>query len=260
MVREMRTLWKRYADPVSELGLFQSIFYKLQKLRVRFTKVSKPFVVYSKRAQFPLRCRPKTSDLDIFAEIFASGEYRCFDDIPDAELIIDCGANAGYSSAYLLSKFPRASVIAVEPDPENFSLLQTNLAPYRGRFQAVCSAVWSHPAGLVISETSLGYGREAARTVRLPQNGEKPSITATDIGTLLTKSGFDRISILKIDIEGSELAVFSSNYERWLPRVENLVIELHDEECRSTFARAISDFGFRVSERNGLTLCTRMLS
>ena len=35
-------------------------------------------------------------------------------------------------------------------------------------------------------------------------------MVATDIGTLLDDSGFDRISILKVDIEGAESVVFGS--------------------------------------------------
>jgi len=47
-----------------------------------------------------LRCRAGASDLDLFRRIFIDRESRCVNDVVDAELIIDCGANVGYSSAY----------------------------------------------------------------------------------------------------------------------------------------------------------------
>jgi hypothetical protein len=46
-------------------------------------------------------------------------------------------------------------------------------------------------------------------------------MTATDIGTLLDRSGEQRISVLKVDIEGAERVVFVKNYESWLPKVDN---------------------------------------
>jgi hypothetical protein len=77
--------------------------------------------------------------------------------------------------------------------------------------------------------------------VRLARPGEAPFIFATTIGRLLNESQEDRISILKIDIERSELALFSANYKEWLDRVDNLTIELYDEECASIFYKAIAD-------------------
>lgn len=75
---------------------------------------------------------------------------------------------------------------------------------------------------------------------------EKPTITGVNIGTLLNNSGFDRISILKIDIEGAEAIIFSSDYESWIGKVENLVIELHNDECRTAFRKAISGIDFDI--------------
>ena len=78
-----------------------------------------------------------------------------------------------------------------------------------------------------------------------------------DIGTLLRKSGFDRIFILKVDIERAESVVFSSNYEQWINSVDNIVIELHDEECRAVFMKAIASADFAISQCDELTVCKR---
>jgi len=249
---------QQYKRIIVSLGLFPSIFYKLQKFRSRYTRIDKPFILYSRYAKFPLKCRQNTSDIDVFGQIFVAREYRCLDDVRDAGLIIDCGANVGFSSAYFLSKFPKSEVIAIEPDQENFSLLETNLAPYGTRYHAICSAVWSHSVGLVLSEVPFGDGREWARTVRETRDGEKPTMTAIDIGTLLKDSGYNRISILKIDIEGAESVVFFSNYESWIGKVDNLVIELHGNECRSIFGKAISNVNFCLSQCDELTVCKRL--
>jgi hypothetical protein len=85
-------------------------------------------------------------------------------------------------------------------------------------------------------------------------------MTAVDIGTLLETSGHERISILKIDIEGAESNVFSSNYHSWIGKVDNLVIELHSNECRSIFTDAISKVKFSLSECDELTVCKKRSS
>ena len=242
---------------VANLGLVQALIYKYRRAVSRRDGTQPYFLLYSKYAKHPVRCRPNTSDVEVFKQIFAWREYRCLDDVHDASLIIDCGANVGYSAVYFLTRYPNARVIAVEPDPDNFAVLNANVAPYGDRCRTVCAGVWSSTAGLVMSEEKLGQNLEWARTVRTAKPGEKPTITAVDIGGLLAGSGAERISILKIDIEGSEAEVFSSNYAHWLNRVDNLVIELHGPRCKQIFAAAIEPSRFAVSQCDELTVCKK---
>lgn len=177
----------------------------------------------------------------------------------EAGLIIDCGANVGFASAYLLSRFSRATVISIEPDSQNFAALQKNLASYGTRVTPIQSAIWSHSCGLVMSEAVFGDGREWSRTVRPARSDETPHMVATDIQSLLDRSSYTRISLLKVDIEGAELEVFGSGECEWLDLVDNLVIELHGSECERVFHRAIEGRGFITSRCDELTLCTRQL-
>jgi FkbM family methyltransferase len=240
------------------IGLWQAGFYALQRARVQLLRVSEPYTLFCRFSRYGLRCRPTTSDINVFTQIFLSREYRCLDEVQEPRLIIDCGANVGYSSAYFLSKFPKARLIAVEPDPKNFAMLLNNIRPFGGRATAICSGVWSREVGLVFSEEPFGDGREWARTVRAARDGETPGLTAKDIGTLLKESGFERISILKVDIEGSEAEVFGSNYESWIGKVDNLVIELHGGKCEEIFAEAIAKEDFRVEQSDELVVCKKI--
>jgi FkbM family methyltransferase len=245
-----------YKMEMANLGLSHYILYKLQQVRWRCFNVNHPVSLRSRYAAFPLKCRPNTSDRAVFFHIFVEREYECLDDLPDAKLIIDCGAYVGYSSAYFLSRFPNSHVIAVEPDPDNFEILQANLKPYKRRYRAIRSAVWSRPKELALSK-QFRDGREWSRSVKEVVDGEKSTLLATDIGTLLRDSGYDRISILKIDIEGAEATVFSFNYENWITKVDNIVIELHSEECACLFRKAISSEDFSISHCGELTVCKR---
>lgn len=241
----------------ANLGVPQTAFYLLQRLRNRGSAGRRSFRLFSKRARYPLYCRAGTSDLDVFGQMFVQREYRCLDDLSSADLVIDCGANVGFSSAYFLTRYPDCSVICVEPDPDNFRALESNLLPYRGRVKTIRSAIWSGNSGLVISTDRFGDGREWARTVREARAGEQPTITAVDIGTLIRESGHERVSILKIDVEGAEARIFESGYAEWIDKVDNLVIELHGERCETLFHEAIAGRGYRVSRCDDLTICKR---
>ena len=101
---------------VRSLGVAPTALYAAQRLRFGLSPPKSPFVwLLSKHARYPLRCRPGTSDVAVFGQIFRDLEYQCLDNARDVSLILDCGANVGYSAAYFLTCFPRAQVIAVEP-------------------------------------------------------------------------------------------------------------------------------------------------
>lgn len=207
--------------------------------------------------EHPIWARYQSSDVDVFYQIFIEREYSCLDDVEDAKLIIDCGANVGYSSLYFLKKYPNAYVIAVEPDEENFKICQKNLLPYKDRVLLINSAIWSHEAGLVVCKgvDVYGEGCEWATYVQECQGEQKPDLLATDISSLLNRSGFKTIDILKIDIEGAENVIFSKNYRSWLNQVKNIVIELHGEACQETFFHALSNYQYDLSSLGELTVC-----
>jgi FkbM family methyltransferase len=240
-------------DALRNLGTMQTFHYAFQRLRDRHLP-GDGIWARSKYAKHPLWCRHGTSDFDVFGQIFVHREYRCLDEVENADLIIDCGANCGFSSAYFLSRYDNARCISVEPDPENFRALQRNLAPYGSRITAHQAGIWSHRTGLVISSEPFGDGREWAVTVCEPRAGQLPMFEALDIPSLIPAG--QRVSILKIDIEGSERQVFSVD-SSWLDRVDNLVIELHGRECEEAFMRAIAGRGFELSRCDELTVCRR---
>jgi FkbM family methyltransferase len=205
----------------------------------------------------PLWCRANTSDRQVFSQVFIEREYACLDGVASPRLIIDCGANVGYTSAYFLSRFPGAHVIAVEPDPGNFGMLESNLRGYGNRFTALQTAVWSHPVGLKLSRGANGDDRDWAVQVRPLRDGELPDVVATDIGGLLANSGFDRIDILKVDVEHAEVEIFGHGSAAWLDQVDNIAIELHGDDARDTFFRAVHPSEFTFRESGELTVANR---
>ncbi len=204
----------------------------------------------------PVLVRTNSSDSFVFGQIFVEREYSCFDDLSDVELILDLGANIGMSAVYFLNRFPRSFVVCVEPDRGNFELLVKNLAPYEGRYIAVHAAVWPEKAKLFFEAASMGANNEWGRRITTSQPGGA-SIDAVDVATLMAMTTYDRISLLKVDIEGSEIELFSRNYASWLDRTENFCVELHGEAHRAALETAISGYGFTLSTSGELTVGKR---
>ncbi|HEU4630934.1 MAG TPA: FkbM family methyltransferase [Gemmatimonadaceae bacterium] len=257
-----RTRYRSVRSDASTLGVRGAVLLSLQRERLRFLPRNALLTLTAREAAHPLRCRAQTSDLKVFKQIFVERAFACLDDVEDAALVIDCGANVGYAAAYFLSRFPRAELVAVEPDPDNFALLERNLTRYGQRARAVRAALWSHPADLVLEDRPYRDSAEWARQVRVCRPGETPRLRGVDVTGLLRESGHERISILKMDIEGAEAVVFGSNYEGWIDRVDHLVVEIHDDsgfgDATGAFERAIAGHGFVVSRWGELTVCRRV--
>jgi FkbM family methyltransferase len=213
-----------------------------------------------RQAMYPVIARlGGSTDMSVFSRIFRSDEYACLRDIASPRLILDLGANVGYSSAYFLSCFPNVRVVAIEPDPGNFEVCRRNLLPYGDRVQMVLGAIWSRRARLVLSRGSY----DDAVQVHEPRGEEKPTVEGWDIPGLLALTGGQEIDLLeidllKIDIERSELEIFGALSLNWLPRVRNICIELHGPDCAAAFRHALADFDYDLSRSGELTICRNL--
>ncbi len=196
----------------------------------------------------PIELRIGSTDIYVYEQVLVDEQYAAVADGCAAEVIVDCGANVGYTSAYLLTRFPQAQVVAIEPFPANAALCRRNLAPYGSRATVVEAAIWSHCTRLVLDQAG---DREWGVRVRAARPGEGGQIEAIDLPSL----GLSRIDILKIDIEGSEAELFARDTDRWLPGVANIAIEFHGAECERRFRRAMQGYRYAESQSGELTIC-----
>jgi FkbM family methyltransferase len=226
-------------------------------LGARKKPIPRIYRLHPRAARYPVYCRAGSSDKHAFNHIFVEDEYRFLKDGPAPRVVIDCGANVGYSAVYFLSQFPDARVISIEPDDQNVQMLRLNTAPYAGRCTVLHSAVWSHPTRLVVCKGEYRDRLEWATQVRERRDGEAGDLEAIDLRSIFERFGLDYVDVLKIDIEKSELAVFSRNFESWVDRVGCYLIELHDEECRDVFFKAIGPDKYEVFGSGELTVARR---
>ena len=233
----------------------------LQWLLIRIRQVlgigpPKSWRVRPRQVQHALTARLRgSSDMSVFRQVFFQEEYRPLGKLENILLVLDLGANVGYSAAYFLNCFPKARVIAVEPDERNFKLCRENLKRYGDRALLLHGAVWSKRTALCLSRGTFGDGREWASQVLPPSDGNVGEVQAWDVASLIDMAGAPTVDLLKIDIEGSELEVFGEGAKKWLPRVRNLCIELHGPDCEKAFFNALAGFAYDLEHSGELTIC-----
>ena len=206
---------------------------------------------YTLRVPFlsaPLYLRGGTSDAYVFRKVFISEEYH----VPRLEprLIIDAGANIGVSAAYFAALYPKATVVCLEPEAGNIEQFKRNTAAYPN-IRLLPGALWARNARLSITNPRADSVSFEVKECESPANNPD-AVEGYGLAELLATLGHEQIDILKIDIEGSEAAVFASNPGRWLDRVKVLLIELHEAKapgCGRIFFGATIQHPFRYHQR-----------
>ncbi|MGK2865623.1 MAG: FkbM family methyltransferase [Mycobacterium sp.] len=179
-----------------------------------------------------LTVRPGDSDPFVLAQIFTEREYdahpfwmerlnavaagmRQAGQVP---LIIDAGANVGYSALYLAEHFPDAVILAVEPDRNCVDLIEQNCGA-NPRIIPVHAAVWSHENGV-----DLTTRNEGSWANRVTDSGTTRSVT---LETLIAQIPGAAPFIVKLDIEGAESEVCQASPES-VSSFACIMIEPHD--------------------------------
>jgi len=198
-------------------------FGKARLLKGLATKV----VLHPKELQHPVEVR-SWLEYRILRKILRRNAYEIARKDIDPVTILDAGANVGFSAVYFASRYPRTQICAVEPDEGNFRQLQKNCAPY-SNIDCVYGAICGTPRKLFVVNP---VNRIDSFQVRDEGVAASRPVDGITVSQLLNRMGWDRISLLKMDIEGSEEEVFRENAEAWIGLVDVFAIEVHDTEER----------------------------
>lgn len=201
--------------------------------------------------------------------------------VRDGDCVLDVGANIGFFSLHLLAGRPRLSLYAFEPMPEIFELLSTNLhlhAPGAKAFQVAIGAESAtsnfryYPHVTLMSGKFADTKEETAVLRGFLKHSEKETLegelvdqlledrlqyadiscTVRTISQVMAEQGIEKVHLLKIDVQKSELEVLLGIEEQDWDKIEQVVIEVHDLEDRLTQIRSLlMQHGFLVtSEQN----------
>ncbi len=202
----------------------------------------------AKRHGQRIHVRAGTSDFACYEKVLVAEEYANeIDFLP--RVIVDAGANIGMATLYYAQRFPQARIIAIEPEESNFAMLKLNCG-HLANVTLLQAALWGEAKelGFCDAQAEKWAFAVAERSAESSAPGIR-GLTVPEILEMVTPAGID---LLKLDIEGAELALFSANPQAWLSSVGRIVIELHDrfvDGCARTFYRSIAGFNYRQEVR-----------
>lgn len=196
----------------------------------------------------PIFVRPGSRDGEMLVRNIVRDEYGKLDlDRYAPHFIVDAGAYIGDTAAFFLSKYPKATLVALEPNPISFAVAQRNLAPYGNRARLLAKALSDRPTALRLSGVETG--------ARVSDAGDV-EVEATTMADLLELSPSGRVSILKLDIEGAERELFLRAPGRWLSRVDHIIVETHGPEIEEVVLGALRQAGWQATRFRNLYYCS----
>ncbi len=179
--------------------------------------------------------------LPMYHSIFEREIYKFVTSVA-APYILDGGANIGLSVIYFKKLYPNAKLVAFEPDPKIYSVLQKNVKNANLQdVELVNRALWNE-------ETSLWFASEGSDAGRIAD--DITDAKDCEVKTVRLRDYLDRpIDFLKLDIEGAETVVMEDCHDK-LGDIQRIFVEYHSFEGRpqalDTMLTILKDGGFRV--------------
>jgi FkbM family methyltransferase len=210
--------------------------------------------------------RHQTRDVNILNEIFGGTAGRhsyepptvvgAMLDANPAPAVLDLGANIGLFGAYVLSRWPGASIQSFEPDPTNLRLLTHVIAAneLERRWSVADVAVANRAAEMSFA---AGLFADSHLTVDADAGVARGDSAAHGGGHTITVRAVDifaqdhDVDLLKMDIEGGEWAILADGRLANL-KADVLVLEWHTSGCPEPDARSCAIRHLRVAGYSGL--------
>lgn len=169
--------------------------------------------------------RSGSSDWWIFLEIFVFGIYRrAQEDIRRAGVIIDIGANVGFFGLYASSINPEVKIHAFEPFPKNADQIGKNLGLNPGSQVKLHQAAVTDLTGMM--ELYFTPGDDSGCTLN-EVRGQSCSVKTVGINEVFATCGVTKCGLLKMDCEGSELAILRAATPTVLMAIRAMIMEYH---------------------------------
>lgn len=159
---------------------------------------------------FTLTTRPALCDETVIEEVIRRDCYKVFDLNLDGRTIIDCGAHIGVFAT--MCALRGARVIAIEPQPENLELLRVNAKQFP-RITILPFAVGA-TEGMTYIDGESGGAHTGPEGIPVDQ---------VTLSSLLDGP----VDVLKLDMEGGEVAALLACDHKHLKRAHRVVLETH---------------------------------
>lgn len=168
-------------------------------------------------------------------------------------IFIDVGANIGVQSIYALASGAFARAIAIEPEPHNFALLERNLRlnGLERRIEAVEAAASADAGHLQLVRHHKNHGAHSAEGGFGKHGMDILRVPAITLDGLLVRQGVapEQVGLVKIDVEGHELAVLEGMdglRRAGVPIIVELTVDRRDQQRLDRFKSLLAPCYSRV--------------
>lgn len=142
--------------------------------------------------------------------------------------VLDLGANIGVAADFFRDA-GASRIFCIEPVDENFNCLQRYIIE-NDYINTVAHRfiIWSSDNASLTSEAGKDYTNGSFYRSSGHSNSTTPSITLSSLFKLLN---LDRVDLVKMDIEGSEVEVMQSeDFKKVVNKSPNWLIEIHNHQ------------------------------
>ena len=253
---------KRVAHKITRLTRYFRLFQRFRDMVAYYRCRHAPFAdglveLRVRQAPVSVLCRPRTSDSFVLWGTFGEKFHRPHVALTGNVVILDLGANVGYTAVDYAVCYPEARIFAVEMDADSADLARRNLKVFGERCTVLHAAVWSH-------DGEVSYSGEEAWGFRVNSSQDKTNnerrAPAVTIPTLLEQLSVEKVDFMKMDIEGAEAEILTPTAS-WLKRVAALKIEIHPPMTFDTCKAVLQANGFGVTrdtQHSSCLVATRM--
>jgi len=187
----------------------------------------------------------------IMKEILIDEDYY-FETNKEAPFIIDAGANVGMATYYFKQLYPNAKIIAFEPVPRLFEILERNIKRNGWKDVLALPFAVTDTDGDEVIFYEQDYGLSGSLEKRNMEGVEADKIHEIIVKTAkLSKYISGVVDYLKLDIEGSETKVITEISDK-LDNINAMFIEFHEGVLKgnnsiSTVLSCLEQHGFVVN-------------
>ena len=218
-------------------------YYQNRKEIVRLQSLSRYETCFTDLLGKPLQLVDAASFLSAYNAIFEREIYR-FVSTCNIPTILDCGANTGLAIIYWKKLYPNARITAFEPDPKVFGALRLNCEQWQlTDVELVNKAVWN-------SKDIVRFKSDCADAGRVVGMKERNFENIIKVPTVPLKDYLKcPIELLKLDIEGAEIAVLQDCSDN-LRQINHLFVEFHSfidkKQHLDAILKILLDADFRI--------------
>ncbi|MGI9119212.1 MAG: FkbM family methyltransferase [Acidimicrobiales bacterium] len=156
-------------------------------------------------------------DIEGIREVWVEETYRPPFDMHPA-VVVDLGANIGFTSVFFAIRYKCTTIVAVEPAPANAELARRN-------FQANSVAGQVVEAAVGPCDGTIGF-EEHRDSNRGRTGGTECPVPMLSMSSILALTPNGKADLVKMDIEGGEEALLLGDVS-WLANVGALIVEFH---------------------------------